>query len=412
MIFRFTIIILLGFWNLQLLGQTTGDQQEHIKVRFDCRGCNNNFIRQNIQSVSHVRDQALADVYVLVNQTFTPATRVFDITVTGLNEFEGINNNFEHGISRTQTSLEQNEELVHVLRIALAPYLLHRISDALTLKIDKDSTSEVALEEEIDKWHNWIFSVSGRLNVNEQDTRKQSSVTLRFDGDKVTENWRIRLDGRFRRNILKIFEENEEPFSSRVENEFIGGSIVKSLSSHWSAGVFGSYFANTADNLDSRVNSSLALEYNFFDYQEVLTKEMTIAYRVGMNWQHYQDSTIFDRLEDSFGSQSLAVEIRFRKNWGNLFSTIRGSHFLNNFKRNRLSLDNSASVRVWKGLTVQFNVEFNIIRDQINLPKGETSLEDVILQQRAIAKSYDLFIGTGINYTFGSIFNNIVNTRL
>lgn len=412
MSFRFTIFFLLSLWFTTVFSQTETGIQELIKVRFDCRGCNNNFIRQNIRSISHVRDQALADVYVLVNQTFTPATRLFNISLEGLNEFEGINNQFEHPISRTQTSQEQNEELVKVLRIALAPYLLHRMSDALTLEIEADSTNNSTPEEEVDKWRNWIFSVAARLNINDQDTRKQSAVTLRFDGDKVTENWRVRLDGRFRRNILKISEEGQEPFSSRVENEFIGGSIVKSLSNHWSTGVFSSYFSNTADNLNSRINTSFALEYNFFDYQEVLTREMTIAYRVGMNWQNYQDLTVFDRLSDSFASQSLAVEIRFRRNWGNLFSTIRGSHFLNNIKRNRLSVDNSASVRVWKGLTVQLNVEFNIIRDQINLPKGEASLEDVILQQRAIAKSYDLFIGTGINYTFGSIFNNILNTRL
>lgn len=408
---RFTTFFFLVLCFGQVLSQKT-DTQELIKVRVDCRGCNNNFIRQNIRSVSHVRDQALADVYVLINQTFTPASRLFNISLQGLNEFEGINNHFEHPITRTQTSQEQNEELVHVLRIALAPYLLHRMSDALTLEIASDSGKSHTPEEEVDKWRNWIFSIAGRFNLNEQDTRKQSSVTLRFDGDKVTENWRVRLDGRFRRNILKISEEGQEPFSSRVENEFIGGSVVKSLSNHWSAGVFSSFFSNTADNLNSRVNTSLALEYNFFDYQEVLTREMTIAYRVGMNWQEYQDPTIFDRLEDSFGSQSLAIEIRFRRNWGNFFSTIRGSHFLHNFKRNRLSIDNSASVRVWKGLTVQLNAEFNIIRDQINLPKGEASLEDVILQQRAIAKSYDLFVGTGINYTFGSIFNNILNTRL
>lgn len=394
-----------------LFGQTDNEPQELIKVQFDCRGCNNNFIRQNIRSVSHVRDQDLADVYVLINQSFTPATRIFNITLTGQTVFEGINNQFEHAISRTQTSFEQNTELVEILRIALAPYLLHRMSEALTLSIQQDTSTAISPEEEVDKWRNWIFSLQGRFNLNEQDTRKESSLALRFDGDKVTENWRIRLDGRFRRNVLKIQEQGAN-FSSRVENEFIGGSIVKSLSNHWSTGVFSSFFANTADNLNSRVNSSFALEYNFFDYQEVLTREMTIAYRVGMNWQSYQDMTIFDRLSDQFASQSLAVEIRFRRNWGNLFSTIRASHFLNNIRRNRLSVDNSASVRIWRGLTVQLNVEFNIIRDQINLPKGEASLEDVILQQRAIAKSYDLFVGTGINYTFGSIFNNILNTRL
>ena len=53
-----------------------------------------------------------------------------------------------------------------------------------------------------------------------------------------------------------------------------------------------------------------------------------------------------------------------------------------------------------------------ISENQINLPKGEASVEDLLLRQRQISTSFQNRISMGISYTFGSIFNNIVNNRL
>jgi len=57
-----------------------------------------------------------------------------------------------------------------------------------------------------------------------------------------------------------------------------------------------------------------------------------------------------------------------------------------------------------------FNVEF--IQDQLFLPAGSASLDEVLLRRRALATSYQLDASFGLAYTFGSIYNNVVNTRL
>ena len=42
-------------------------------------------------------------------------------------------------------------------------------------------------------------------------------------------------------------------------------------------------------------------------------------------------------------------------------------------------ISNSASVRLFKGFRVRLDADFDMIRDQINLSKGDASLADTIL---------------------------------
>jgi hypothetical protein len=46
------------------------------------------------------------------------------------------------------------------------------------------------------------------------------------------------------------------------------------------------------------------------------------------------------------------------------------------------------------------------VRDQLYLPKGEATTEEVLLRQRELATSYQYFVMIGFSYSFGSIFNN------
>jgi len=77
-----------------------------------------------------------------------------------------------------------------------------------------------------------------------------------------------------------------------------------------------------------------------------------------------------------------------------------------------LTFDNYFNIRVYEGLSINLGAEIRFIRDQINLAAGVASVEDVLLQQRSIATDYYNEFRLGLTYTFGSAFNNIINTRL
>jgi len=51
------------------------------------------------------------------------------------------------------------------------------------------------------------------------------------------------------------------------------------------------------------------------------------------------------------------------------------------------------------------------VRDQLALPRRDASPEEVLLRLRELQSGYELNVDIGLTYSFGSIFNNIVNPR-
>jgi hypothetical protein len=51
------------------------------------------------------------------------------------------------------------------------------------------------------------------------------------------------------------------------------------------------------------------------------------------------------------------------------------------------------------------------VHDQLNLGKSSLTAEEVYQQRRELAKNYSYYGSFGFSYSFGSIFNNIVNAR-
>ncbi len=51
------------------------------------------------------------------------------------------------------------------------------------------------------------------------------------------------------------------------------------------------------------------------------------------------------------------------------------------------------------------------VRDQIFLPRSGASDEDVLLERRALQTDFSYRGFVRLSYTFGSIFNNVVNPR-
>ena len=109
----------------------------------------------------------------------------------------------------------------------------------------------------------------------------------------------------------------------------------------------------------------------------------------------------------------LTLNVKFRKKWGNISSNIRGDQFLNDGTKKRLTLRSNIDIRLFEGLAVRFSSNISLIRDQYNLAANSSStIEDLLLQQRQIATDYKTDFSIGLSYTFGSIYNSVINTRL
>ena len=57
------------------------------------------------------------------------------------------------------------------------------------------------------------------------------------------------------------------------------------------------------------------------------------------------------------------------------------------------------------------NASGSLIRNQLYLPKKDLTDEEILLQRRQLATDSRYRVSFGFSYTFGSIFNNVVNPR-
>ena len=383
-------------------------QNEKIKVFLNCR-CDDDYLKQNTLFFDYVRDMDLADIEVFVFEiTNASGGRNFSFNFKGKNKF-----NKEYVISKTipqNTSFNKSRKsLLDTYKLGMASFLSNT---------DYQSQVEVNFNNNLfpenltkDKWKNWVFEVYGSFNFENEKSINEEEYNFGFDIDRVTNNWRFRSDFEIDRSI-RFFSGGEQNYSSERESFYFSASLVKSISNHFSTGIFSSYTQDTYRNYKSSYNISPAIEYNFIPYNEVLTREVTLAYKLGYNLFHYIDETIYGFEDQKMFNHSLTLNLRFREKWGSIYSYLVASQFLDLPEQNRLTINNNLNIRIIRGLSVRISAYFRFIRDQINLPKGEASVEDLLLRQRQISTNFQNRISMGLSYTFGSIFNNIVNQRL
>ena len=208
------------------------------------------------------------------------------------------------------------------------------------------------------------------------------------------------------------FISNDDIYTSNRKTTSFRGRVIRSISDHFSAGIFFGAYQNTYENIDFNRYLEPALEYSFYPYKDVLSKEITLAYRIGTGKRNYIEKTIYGYEKQNLTSQKLSLNVRFRQKWGNISSYLNATQFLNDGTKKRLSLRSNLDIRVFEGLAVRFSGNINLIREQYSLAAGTTSIEELLLQQREIATDYKTNFSVGLSYTFGSMYNSIINTRL
>ena len=399
---KYLSVILLLFISFSSLSQ-----EKKLKAYIDCR-CDESYLKQETSFLEYVRDQDLADIEIFVRDERNPTgSRSFEIKIDGNNDYEGISSSTVAVGYVNDTSSTLRDKLLNKLKLALVPFL---DKGNYTLKVDIDSNFE-DLSINDDKWKNWVFELSGSYNNDKEESRQTNRYEIEFEIDKLTEDWRIGMELKRNESNRKFFSEDDVYTSNRKSTSF-NGRIVRSISDHFSAGAFFGLYQNTYENIDLNRYIAPAIEYSFYPYEDVLSKEITLAYRIGVGKRNYIEKTIYGYEKQKLSSQTLSLNIRFRQKWGNISSYLNATQFLNDGSKKRFSLRSDLDIRVYEGLAVRLSGNINLIREQYNLAAGSTSIEDLLLQQRQIATDYRTNFSVGLSYTFGSIYNSIINTRL
>jgi hypothetical protein len=214
------------------------------------------------------------------------------------------------------------------------------------------------------------------------------------------------------RDKIEEIENEGEWIKSTSKQKSGNAESVYSLSERWSAGVFLSYFQSTYWNTRSSFDFKPAIEYNFFPWDISDKKRFTVSYFAGLEMKDYYETTIFDKDEENLWEQNLKINFEVIQPWGEIETRLEGSTYFHDLSKNSVTFSSDLSIRIIQGLSVNFNFGAQNVHNQLYLPAEEVSLEDVLLGNKKLPSTFQLWGGMGIRIQFGSLYNNVVNNRL
>lgn len=387
---------------------------ERLAVFLDCEFCDETFLRQEMEYVDWVRDREVADVHVLVTQQTTGAggrAQTFDLI--GLRAFLGMDHSTVYTTNVGATEAEEREGFLRTLEALLVPYLL-QTAVGERIRVDIAAAGDEAQQQaqpRDDPWDHWTFELYADGSADFES--RQRSVDTRWGAyvNRVTEHWKVQLRPFFNYNYDR-FERGDDVIESSARRNGFTSYLVRSISPHWSVGGFGDVFTSTFDNVDMRYRFMPAVEWSLYPYREATRRQLTVSYRVGGSYITYRDSTIYDEIEEFLPQHSLIAAYEVRQPWGQVDVGTNASQYLHDLERYSVEFQGGIEVRITQGLSIELGGNMAFIYDQLNLPKGDADLEEVLLRRRLLETNYEAGVSFGFRYRFGSIFNNVVNPRL
>ena len=410
---QYLTLLILSFISIELLSQQTADSPTPLNVYVDCSYCDMTLLRSKINYINYVRDRNDADIHLLINRISSGANGFkHTLQFIGRETFESKKYELKYDEQPNTTRRERHEKIGQAVETGLIPFWMETsLRDQINVQIDLQETDDATDTPFEDPWNHWVFSVEAGGSFEVESNTNEYVGWTRVRADRVSELWRVRniLYGRY---DSRRFENDDNIITSTRERSYMSSSVVRSMSDHMSAGMFVSASRSTFSNLDLATRLAPAIEFSIFPYSEVHAREFTIAYRISHLYRDYTEQTIFLELAEHLFNESLVMAARFRQPWGSLYAQLEASHFFHDFSQNRIEFEGSLSLKVSRGLSLTLGNEVQIINDQRSLPARDISLEELLLAQRQSATNFRVNGRLGLRYTFGSLYNNIVNTRL
>ena len=385
-----------------------------LRVFLDCNMCDVDFIHTEINFVDYVRDRQYAQVHILVtNQQTGGGGTEYTLHFIGLHELAKLADTLTYVAPPSASPDDVRHGLARTIRLSLVRYYAHlgqagRFDVTYTAPTGPGGGAKGATR---DPWNLWVFTISANGSGSGEQSYNQVSLNGSVGANRTTEMWKtlISVNGNYGQSRF-ILSDNSK-FNSYSHSYGFNDLIVKSLGKRWSAGERASWMASTFLNQQRAIRFAPAVEYDLFPYSQSTRRILTLQYSPGINFFRYQDTTIFNKISEVRGDQTLTVSLGLKQPWGSVSSSLEGAAYIDDFTKRHLIFFNSLDLHLFKGFSFFSFAYVSFLRDQLYLPRGDLSDQDRLLRLRQLETSYTYSVNLGLSYSFGSIFNNIVNPR-
>jgi hypothetical protein len=337
--------------------------------------------------------------------------REFTLAFIGLRKFEGRKNTLKFTTKPAETEDAIRKELARYYKIGLMPFVsqsnaVERIDVTYRKPEEKEKSKAVK-----DPWDHWTFRTSVQGYINGEKTYKYNYYYSSFSVNRVTDAWKFNVYFSMSHTRTDYDYGEALKYTDVQRSNYASGAVIKSLTPHWSLGLRASGSKSTYNNYDLAASFAPGIEYNVFPYSESTRKQFTFQYLVTASRYDYHEETIYLKTIENRFSEQLNVAYEVKQPWGTIRTSLYSSHFIDDMKKYNVQWDNSIDLRLFKGFSLNCYGYMTFLRDQISLPRRGASIEEILLRRRQLQTSYYYYMSVGLSYTFGSIYNNIVNPR-
>lgn len=407
MVLAMALFSVFSAWAQPPAAKSGGAAPAPLKVLIDWPGADIGGFFSDIPFAELAGSLEEAQIIVLISSSGPEGREIFTLGFTGRKEFQGD----DHALTCAPDPGEGRDgvlkELAGLLKIGLVRYAAKTpLSKHLSIRF-QDVVKPTAVA---DPWDNWVFNLSANTFLMGETQYRSSMYYGSFSANRVTPGFKLRTS--FYGNLSEMrFDLGDTVYESSSHGYGFSGLAVKSLSGRWSAGAFLSVQSSTYSNLKLSVSVAPAVEFNIFPYAESTRRQLRILYRIGFTRAAYHEETLYFKTSETLFQESLEVAFEIKRPWGTAGLSVEGSHFLHDLSKNRFEIEGDLSFRIWKGLSLELGGGYARIRDQLALPRGGASFEEVLLRQKQLATGFDYILSVGLNFTFGSTRSQVVNPR-
>jgi hypothetical protein len=393
-------------------GQTPAGASSALRVFVDCNFCDFDHLRVETPWVAFVRDRTVADVHLLLAEQSTGAGgERYTLHAIGLGSFASRGDTLSFSTAPDATDDIVRTEIVRNVQLALVPYALRTAAGRNLRVTSPESDDDDDRPSGPDRWNAWVFELSTGASMQREQQQSDVSGHGEIEAQRVTSALKIgfEIEAEFDRSRFTL--DDGRKVTSTRESYNGGAVIVRSVGQRWGVGAELSVSSSTFENTRLAIRTAPAIEYSVWPYEEATRRQLTFQYSVGASAFRYREETIFDRMSETRPTQALVIGYDVRQPWGEAEASVEAANYLDDPSQHRLVGNGSISFRVARGLQLEFGGSAALIHDQLAIVKRDATPEEILLQRRALRTDYRYDAFLGLSYTFGSIFNSVVNPR-
>lgn len=412
------LVLLVCTLALPVSSPAQGTADLRLRVFLDCPsgGCDRDYLITELPFALWTQDRLDADIHLLITRIGTASGGgEYTFTFLGQRRFATRVDTLVSFVPPNSSDELRRREVARVIKIGLAPFALRLPGGerfAVQYTAPANAPAAPALSSLDDPWDFWVYRLRLNGGGNAESRSSAYEVNANVNASRVTEVWKVSFNAgqQYRDSRFTLSDGSERRFFLRSADA--SARVVRSVTDHWSVGTRAGTAFSEFSNTQASGSLDVSAEYNWYPWSQATSRQLIALVAVGGRYNDYYATTIYGRDAELRPVARAVLAGESRQVWGTVDAQARYTRYLHDTRTYSVSFTGRTNFRLSRGLSLELRGDAAKVNDQLYLPRGDATDDQVLTRQRALATAYRLSGSVGLSFTFGSIYNTIVNPRM